>query len=104
MTFENVLKKGSLEVVKTSEDKLEDYNTIPSFAYKTSAKAKSNVNELKYSDGKYSLTLTDSNNILSDYDFKTTDGVSVRNYRSCNGRRLHDAWQILCPLRRISHN
>lgn len=58
-------------------DKLADYETIPSFAYTTSAKAKSNVNELKYKDGEYTLTLTDSDKILSDYTFKKTDGVSV---------------------------
>lgn len=106
--IDGISSGGANPNVKTNYNKiiakLEDYNTIPSFAYETSAKAKSNVNELKYSDGKYSLKLTDSNNILSDYDFKTADGVPVRNYRSCNGRRLHDAWQILCPLRRISHN
>ena len=50
---------------------------IPSFSYDTQAKAKSNVKELKYSDGKYSLTLTDSNKILSDYTFKKTGDVSV---------------------------
>ena len=32
---------------------------------------------MKYSDGKYTLTLTDSNSILSDFDFKTTSGISV---------------------------
>ena len=32
---------------------------------------------MKYLDGKYTLTLTDSNNILSDFDFKTTSGISV---------------------------
>lgn len=58
-------------------DKLAEYDTIPSFAYTTSAKAKSNVNELKYKDGEYTLTLADSNKILSDYTFKKTDGVSV---------------------------
>ena len=35
--------------------KLNSYNVIPSFSYDTQAKAKSNVKELKYSDGKYSL-------------------------------------------------
>ena len=57
--------------------KLNSYNVIPSFSYDTQAKAKSNVKELKYSDGKYSLTLTDSNKILSDYTFKKTGDVSV---------------------------
>ena len=32
---------------------------------------------MKYSDGKYTLTLTDSNSILSDFNFKTTSGISV---------------------------
>ena len=57
--------------------KLNSYNVIPSFSYDTQAKAKRNVKELKYSDGKYSLTLTDSNKILSDYTFKKTGDVSV---------------------------
>lgn len=57
--------------------KLNDYNVIPSFAYETQANAKSNVKEMKYSDGKYTLTLTDSNGMLSDYAFKKTGDVSV---------------------------
>jgi Cna protein B-type domain protein len=32
---------------------------------------------MKCSDGKYTLMLTDSNNILSDFSFKTTGGVSA---------------------------
>lgn len=39
---------------------------------------------MKYSDGKYTLTLTDSNSILSDFSFKTTGGMSV----SVSGNRL----------------
>ena len=57
--------------------KLNSYNVIPSFSFDTQAKAKNSVKELKYSDGKYSLTLTDSNKILSDYTFKRTGDVSV---------------------------
>ena len=64
--------------------KLEDYNVIPSFSYDTQAKAKSNVNELKYSNGSYTLTLTDSNKILADYSFKKTGDVSV----SVSGNKL----------------
>lgn len=79
--IDGITSGGANPNVKTNYnkiiDKLEDYNTIPSFSYDTQAKAKSNVNELKYSDGSYSLTLTDSNKILSDYAFKKTDGVSV---------------------------
>ena len=57
--------------------KLNDYNVIPSFSYDTQAKAKNSVKEPTYSDGKYTLTLTDSNKILSDYTFKKTGDVSV---------------------------
>lgn len=32
---------------------------------------------MKYSDGKYNLTLTDSNSIFSNFSFKTTGGVSA---------------------------
>lgn len=59
------------------EKAFESYEKIPSFAYSTSAKAKSNVYDMKYKDGEYTLTLTDSNKELSDFDFKKTDGVSV---------------------------
>ena len=39
---------------------------------------------MKYTDGKYTLTLTDSNSILSDFSFKTTGGVSA----SVSGNKL----------------
>ena len=39
---------------------------------------------MKYSDGKYTLTLTDSNKILSQFNFKTTSGVSA----SVSGSKL----------------
>lgn len=39
---------------------------------------------MKYSDGKYTLKLTDSNSILSDFSFKTTSGVSA----SVSGNKL----------------
>lgn len=39
---------------------------------------------MKYLDGKYTLTLTDSNNILSSFSFKTTGGVSA----SVSGNKL----------------
>ena len=79
--IDGITSGGANPNVKTNYnkiiDKLNDYNVIPSFSYDTQAKAKSNVKELKYSDGKYSLTLTDSNKILSDYTFKKTGDVSV---------------------------
>lgn len=52
-----------------------NYSTVPSFASAIASKAE--TYEMKYSDGKYTLTLTDSNSILSDFSFKTTGGVSA---------------------------
>ena len=54
---------------------LANYSTVPSFASAIASKAE--PYEMKYSDGKYTITLTDSNSILSDFDFKTTSGISV---------------------------
>ena len=61
---------------------LANYSTVPSFASAIASKAE--TYEMKYSDGKYSVTLTDSNNILSDFSFKTTGGVSA----SVSGNKL----------------
>lgn len=61
---------------------LANYSTVPSFASSIASKAE--TYEMKYSDGKYTLTLTDSNSILSDFSFKTTGGVSV----SVSGNKL----------------
>lgn len=54
---------------------LANYSTVPSFASAIASKAE--TYEMKYLDGKYTLTLTDSNSILSDFSFKTTGGVSA---------------------------
>lgn len=54
---------------------LANYSTVPSFA--NAIASKSETYEMKYSDGNYTLTLTDSNSILSDFNFKTTSGISV---------------------------
>ena len=54
---------------------LANYSTVPSFASAIASKAE--TYEMKYSDGKYTLTLTDNNSILSDFNFKTTSGISV---------------------------
>lgn len=61
---------------------LANYSTVPSFASAIASKAE--TYEMKYSDGKYTLTLTDSNNILSSFSFKTTGGVSA----SVSGNKL----------------
>jgi Cna protein B-type domain protein len=54
---------------------LANYSIVPSFASAIASKAE--TYEMEYSDGKYTLMLTDSNNILSDFGFKTTGGISV---------------------------
>ncbi len=54
---------------------LANYSIVPSFASAIASKAE--TYEMKYTDGKYTLMLTDSNNILSDFGFKTTGGISV---------------------------
>lgn len=61
---------------------LANYSTVPSFASAIASKAE--TYEMKYSDGKYTLTLTDSNSVLSDFSFKTTGVVSA----SVSGNKL----------------
>lgn len=73
---------GVKSVYNAISQSLANYSTVPSFASAIASKAE--TYEMKYSDGKYTLTITDSNNILSDFSFKTTGGVSV----SVSGNRL----------------
>ena len=47
------------------------HNTIPSFM---SGGKNDITKELAYKDGKYSITLTDKNGVLSDYSFSSSDG------------------------------
>lgn len=73
---------GVKSVYNAISKSLANYSTVPSFASAIASKAE--TYEMKYSDGKYSVTLTDSNNILSDFSFKTTGGVSA----SVSGNKL----------------
>lgn len=66
---------GVKSVYNAISKSLSNYSTVPSFASAIASKAE--TYEMKYSDGKYTLTLTDSNNILSDFGFKTTSGITV---------------------------
>ena len=66
---------GVKSVYNAISKSLANYSTVPSFASAIASKAE--TYEMKYSDGKYTLTLTDSNSILSDFSFKTTSGISV---------------------------
>lgn len=66
---------GVKSVYNTISKSLASYSTVPSFASAIASKAE--TYEMRYSDGKYTLTLTDSNGILSEFNFKTTSGISV---------------------------
>ena len=66
---------GVKSVYNAISKSLANYSTVPSFASAIASKAE--TYEMKYTDGKYTLKLTDSNNILSDFGFKTTSGISV---------------------------
>lgn len=66
---------GVKSVYNAISKSLSNYSTVSSFASAIASKAE--TYEMKYSDGKYTLTLTDSNSILSDFSFKTTSGISV---------------------------
>ena len=50
---------------------MSEHNTIPSFM---SGGKNDITKELSYEDGKYSITLTDKNGVLSDYSFSSSDG------------------------------
>lgn len=56
------------------------HNSIPSFMSGSTGGA---TKELKYSDGKYTLTLTDSNGVLGDYSFSSSNSA-VKVSRSGN--------------------
>lgn len=73
---------GVKSVYNAISKSLANYSIVPSFASAIASKAE--TYEMKYSDGKYTLTLTDSNSILSDFSFKATGGMSV----SVSGNRL----------------
>lgn len=66
---------GVKSVYNAISKSLSNYSTVPSFASAIASKAE--TYEMKYLNGKYTLMLTDSNNILSDFGFKTTSGISV---------------------------
>lgn len=73
---------GVKSVYNAISKSLANYSIVPSFASAIASKAE--TYEMKYSDGKYTLKLTDSNSILSDFSFKTTGGVSA----SVSGNKL----------------
>lgn len=66
---------GVKAVYNEISSSLASYATVPSFASAVLSKAE--TYELKPNGNSYELTLTDENNILSKFDFKSTGGVTV---------------------------
>ena len=71
----SVCSGGANSEVKTVYDQIvaamQSYNTLPSFA--NSLDAPPPQQEMSYSGGKYTLTLTDSNGVLGNYNVTSTD-------------------------------
>ncbi|MCI9126161.1 MAG: VaFE repeat-containing surface-anchored protein [Eubacterium sp.] len=57
---------GAKEVYDQIVDLLKEHNTIPSFMSENKTEI---LKDMKLKDGKYAVTLTDENNVLSDFDF-----------------------------------
>ena len=71
----NYPNSGAVEVYNQIVSLMGRHNTIPSFM---SGGANDITKELSYQDGKYTLTLTDNNGVLSEYSFASSDSkVSV---------------------------
>jgi len=71
----NYANSGARAVYDQIVAMLREHNIIPSFM---SGGKNDITKELAYKDGKYSITLTDSNGVLSDYSFSSSDSnVSV---------------------------
>ncbi|MEE0061277.1 MAG: SpaA isopeptide-forming pilin-related protein [Acutalibacteraceae bacterium] len=66
---------GVKTVYNEISNSLANYATVPSFASAVLSKAE--TYELKPNGNSYELTLTDDNNILSKFDFQSTNGVTV---------------------------
>ncbi len=62
--------KGTAQAYEYIVKLLENHNTIPSFMSDDKSKV---TEELSFTDGKYSVTLTDKNKMLAEYDFSSAD-------------------------------
>ena len=80
---------GVKSVYNAISKSLANYSTVPSFASAIASKAE--TYEMKYTDGKYTLKLTDSNSILSDFSFKTTSGISGNKLTLTSTSPVNDA-------------
>ena len=66
----NYANSGARQAYDEIVSMLTEHNTIPSFL---SGGKNDITKELAYKDGKYSITLTDKNGVLSDYSFTSSD-------------------------------
>lgn len=66
---------GVKSVYNSIAKAMAEHSTIPSFAADLASKA--STYEMKYSDGTYTLTLTDSNKVLSDFNYKSSGDITV---------------------------
>ena len=66
---------GVKSVYNAISKSLANYSTVPSFASAIASKAE--TYEMKYSDGKYCVTFTDSIKILDEFTFNTTNGITA---------------------------
>ena len=76
----NYANSGARQAYDEIVSMLTEHNTIPSFL---SGGKNDITKELAYKDGKYSITLTDKNGVLSDYSFTSSD-ANVRVSKSGN--------------------
>ena len=77
------LKSKIMSYYNSMVSSVQKHTVVPSFCTKSSGSAK--VNELEWNGSKYVTTLTDSNGVLSNYDFKASiSGVTF----STSGNKL----------------
>ena len=77
------LKSKIMSYYNSMVSSVQKHTVVPSFCTKSSGSAK--VNELEWNGSKYVATLTDSNGVLSNYDFKASiSGVTF----STSGNKL----------------
>lgn len=66
---------GVKAVYNTIANAMANHHTVPSFASNLASSAPTHT--MQYSNGTYSVTLTDSNNVLSKFAYKTSGNIAV---------------------------
>lgn len=66
---------GVKSVYNTIANAMANHHTVPSFASNLASSAPTHT--MQYSNGTYSVTLTDSNNVLSKFAYKTSGNIAV---------------------------